>query len=86
MADDIPAGGQSVPGRATPTYICANCKGEFDYPPDNEWSDRDAREEAICNGFDPDAPDMVLVCDDCYQKNTAFAVYFGYGKPPGRPL
>jgi DNA-directed RNA polymerase subunit RPC12/RpoP len=48
------------------TYQCAMCMGIFDFSDD--WTDKDARKEAIENGFDPDAEDNEIVCDDCYQR------------------
>lgn len=50
------------------TYTCANCNETFPYA--DEWTDDDARREATVNGFDPDG-DVVVVCDDCYQKMMA---------------
>ena len=38
------------------------CKTEYEY----EWTDDQAREEAIAKGIDPD--DSGVVCDDCYRK------------------
>jgi len=47
------------------TYICANCKGEFEFG----WSDEEARQEAKENFPDLDVDDSVtavVVCHDCY--------------------
>lgn len=45
------------------TYVCEDCGGTFEYG----WSDEEAHEEAVENfGRDGHAPDMALVCDDCY--------------------
>jgi hypothetical protein len=45
------------------------CKGTFE----KEWSDKEAMEEAkrLFPGMDP--TDMVLLCDDCFQKIQAAA-------------
>ncbi len=48
---------------ASSTFTCDQCGGTFPF----EWSDEKAREEARANGFDPDAPDMAILCDDCYK-------------------
>ncbi len=47
-------------------FICEQCHGVFT----RTWTDDEADAEARDNGFDPDNDDMVIVCDDCYQKMT----------------
>ncbi len=49
---------------ASAKFTCGECGGEFDF----EWSDEEARAEAIRNGFNPDSDDMAIICDNCYQK------------------
>jgi hypothetical protein len=43
-------------------YSCAECGCVF-Y---SDWSHEEAVAEAVAAGFDPDAQDMAVVCDDCY--------------------
>jgi hypothetical protein len=45
-------------------FRCHECLGVFE----KAWPDDEARAEATANGFDPDADDIVTVCDDCHQQ------------------
>ena len=51
------------------TYTCKNCKGTFQ----NGWTEEEAREEQKENGWG-DKPDseMVILCEDCYNKVMEF--------------
>lgn len=50
------------------TFLCAQCGGTFP----KGWSDDEAIAEATDNGFDlADPDDLVVVCDDCYEKMSA---------------
>lgn len=42
-------------------YECEMCGEEFEFG----WSDEEAKQEAIDNGFDIN--DCGIVCDDCYK-------------------
>ena len=44
-------------------FRCGECGGVFDRSDDAE-----ARAEAIAAGFDPDAGDTAIVCEDCYER------------------
>lgn len=57
--------------RTTPTYRCAMCCGEFEFSPDSEWSDADARAEAAINFPDLDCDTAERVCDECFRAMTA---------------
>lgn len=47
------------------TYICDECKKECEY----DWSEEEALQESIDNGFgDIPMQDMVIVCDSCYKE------------------
>jgi hypothetical protein len=50
-------------------YTCEMCKGTFE----KEWSDKEALEEAKRLFPGMDHTDMVLLCDDCFQKIQAAA-------------
>ena len=61
------------------TYICQECLGEYEFG----WSDEEAHAEAVQNfGRDGHAPDMAIVCDDCY-KGICKRIFPG-GTPPSR--
>lgn len=47
-------------------YMCAHCKKIFT----KGWSDEEAEQEKIDNGFDNTECD--IVCDDCYNKIIAW--------------
>lgn len=51
------------------TYRCAQCGWEGE----SEWTDEEARAEAVANGFDPDGEPMAVICDDCYQARPWFS-------------
>ena len=50
-------------------YTCEMCKGTYE----KEWSDEEAQAEAERLFPGMDHSDMVLLCDDCYQKVQAAA-------------
>jgi len=46
-------------------YKCEGCNGIFE----KGWSDSDAEEEKIANGWgDVPEEDTVTICDDCYKE------------------
>ncbi len=59
------------------TYICATCKGEFEYVDDGSWTQEDALAENKEVFKDYQWDEQVLVCDNCYQAMP---------KPDNRPL
>lgn len=61
------------------SFTCAECGGTFG----KGWSDEEGQAEARRNGFDPDAHDMVVVCDPCYMAMTAAIPETIVPAPPG---
>jgi hypothetical protein len=48
------------------TYICDECKGEFEY--ESDWSEEDALKEKENNFGNIPIENCGIVCDDCYNK------------------
>lgn len=53
-------------------YDCAKCGEHCHVTDEDDWTEEDARKEAIENGFDPDASDMAVICDVCYKEMEGF--------------
>ena len=53
--------------RMNNTYTCSRCHQIYEF--DDEWSEEDAKNEVIENGWgDIETKDMVIICDDCYKE------------------
>lgn len=48
---------------APDTYVCQECGGEFEFGRPNEEAHAEAQEQF---GRDGHAPDMAIICHDCY--------------------
>ena len=46
-------------------YTCARCGAEFER--EDDWTDADAKAEALANGFTEADGRMAIVCDVCYR-------------------